>query len=63
MADQPAANVKDGAQCRVVAGTHVGKAGTIRDVHTSKSGSITLTVVQKSGQRFKTLAKNVVVQD
>jgi hypothetical protein len=30
-------------------------------MHTSKTGHITITVEQKSGVRFKTLAKNVVV--
>ena len=44
------------------AGTHAGKAGTVIDIHTSKSGTVTLTVVQINGERFKTLAKNVVVQ-
>ena len=61
MTDRAAANIKDGAKCSVVAGTHAGKAGTIRDIHASKSGAITITVVQESGERFKTLAKNVVV--
>jgi hypothetical protein len=34
----------------------------VRDVNTSKTGHLTITVVQKSGDRFKTLAKNVVVR-
>jgi len=55
-------DVTDGAHCRVVAGTHAGKAGTVRDIKTSKSGHVTITVVQADGERFKTLAKNVVVQ-
>ena len=50
---------RDGAHCTVVAGTHKGKSGTVRDVKTSKTGHVTLTVVQKSGERFKTLARNV----
>ena len=54
--------VKDGAFCDVVGGTHAGKSGTVRDINTSKTGHVTITVVQKSGERFKTLAKNVVVQ-
>ena len=54
--------VKDGARCDVVAGTHAGKTGTVRDVHTSKSGAVTITVVQASGECFKTLARNVVVR-
>ena len=55
-------NPKDGDRCEVVAGAHAGKSGTVRDVNTSKTGHLTITVVQKSGDRFKTLAKNVVVR-
>ena len=51
--------VKDGTRCRVVGGTHAGKAGIVRDVNTSKTGHLTITVVQPNGERFKTLAKNV----
>lgn len=51
--------LKDGDQCRVVGGTHAGKTGTVQDIRTSKTGHITITVVQKNGERFKTLAKNV----
>jgi len=54
--------IKDGEHCNVVGGTHAGKSGTVRDVHTSKTGHITITVEQSNGVRFKTLAKNVVVQ-
>ena len=54
--------LKDGDQCKVVGGTHAGKSGTIRDINTSKTGHITITVEQKNGVRFKTLGKNVVVQ-
>jgi len=54
--------LKDGDHCTVVGGTHIGTSGTVRDIHTSKSGHITITVEQKSGIRFKTLGKNVVVQ-
>ena len=53
--------VRDGAKCKVTGGTHAGKSGTVRDINTSKTGHVTLTVVQASGERFKTLAKNVVV--
>ena len=53
--------IKGGAHCTVVAGTHKGKSGTIRDIKTSKTGHVTITVVQKSGERFKTLARNVQV--
>ncbi|HEY2727705.1 MAG TPA: KOW motif-containing protein [Parafilimonas sp.] len=54
--------VKNGDQCKVVGGTHAGKSGTVRGVHTSKTGYITITVVQKNGVRFKTLGKNVLVE-
>ena len=57
-----AQKLKDGDACKVVGGTHAGKSGTVRDINTSKTGHITITVVQKSGVRFKTLGKNVVVQ-
>ena len=56
------AGLKDGAKCKVVGGTHAGKAGTVKDVNTSKTGHVTITVVQSNGDRFKTLAKNVVVK-
>ena len=52
--------LKDGDQCEVVVGTHAGKSGTVKDINTSATGHLTITVVQKSGDRFKTLAKNVV---
>jgi len=51
----------DGDECKVVSGVHSGKTGTVRDIHTSKTGHITITVVEKNGERFKTLGKNVVV--
>lgn len=54
--------LKDGDQCVVTGGTHKGKSGTVRDLHTSKTGHITITVEQKNGVRFKTLASNVTVQ-
>jgi ribosomal protein S4E len=53
--------LKDGARCTVVKGTHKGKSGTVRDIKTSKTGHVTITVVQQNGERFKTLARNVVV--
>ena len=53
--------LKDGDQCKVIGGTHTGKSGTVRDINTSKTGHITITVEQKNGVRFKTLGKNVVV--
>ncbi len=54
--------LRDGDQCRVTGGTHAGKSGTVRDVNTSKTGHITITVEQKDGVRFKTLGRNVLVQ-
>ncbi len=62
MTNQLSGDVRDGAYCRVIGGTHAGKSGTIRDIHTSKTGHVTLTVVQDDGVRFKTLGKSVVVQ-
>ena len=54
--------LKDGDRCEVVGGTHAGKSGTVRDVNTSKTGHVTITVEQRNGERFKTLPKNVVVK-
>ncbi len=51
--------IKDGDSCKVVKGTHAGKSGIVRDINTSKSGNVTITVVQANGERFKTLARNV----
>ena len=61
MKTKTAAKLKDGDQCKVVGGTHIGKSGTVRDINTSKTGHITITVEQKNGVRFKTLGKNVEV--
>ena len=61
MKDQTSEKLKDGDQCRVVVGTHSGKSGTVRDIHMSKTGHITITVEGKNGVRFKTLGKNIVV--
>jgi ribosomal protein S4E len=61
MKTNTAKKLKDGDQCKVVGGTHTGKAGIVRDINTSKTGHITITVEQKNGVRFKTLGKNVVV--
>ena len=54
--------LRDGAHCVVIGGTHSGKSGIVRDIKTSKSGHITITVVQPDGGRFKTLAKNVAIR-
>ena len=53
------AKFRDGARCKVIGGTHAGKSGIVRDINTSKTGHVTITVVQGSGVRFKTLAKNI----
>ncbi|MEO8196496.1 MAG: RNA-binding protein [Thermoanaerobaculia bacterium] len=57
----PHAAVKDGDSCAVLQGTHKGKSGTVRDVKLSKTGHVTITVVQADGERFKALARNVAV--
>ena len=54
--------LKDGDLCTVIAGTHKGKRGTVRDLNMSKTGHLTITVVQANGERFKTLGRNVEVQ-
>jgi ribosomal protein L24 len=51
--------VANGDACRVIAGTHKGKSGTALDLHTSKTGAVTITVRQADGVRFKTLARSV----
>jgi ribosomal protein S4E len=53
--------LRDGAQCHVIAGTHQGKSGAVKDIKTSKTGHVTITVVQANGVRLKTLAQNVTV--
>lgn len=57
----PAQKPKDGDHCVVIAGTHAGKSGTVKDINVSKTGHTTITVVQSNGVRFKTLARNVSV--
>jgi len=54
--------VKDGDYCDVIGGTHKGKSGTAQDLNISKTGHLTLTIMQDSSVRFKTLAKNVVAR-
>jgi len=61
MKTKSTAKLKDGARCKVTGGTHAGKFGTVRDINTSKTGHVTITVVQASGDCFKTLAGNVVM--
>jgi len=57
------ASLKDGDQCLVTSGSHKGKSGKITDIHASKTGHITITVVQSDTTRFKTLMKNVVLKE
>ena len=54
--------VNNGGHCRVVDGTHRGKTGVVEDRRTTKTGHVTITVRQDDGARFKTLARNVVVE-
>ena len=61
LTDVKVPGLKNGATCEVIGGVHVGKAGTVEDLKTSKTGHVTITVRQKNGVRFKTLGRNVVV--
>ncbi|MBC6111872.1 RNA-binding protein [Pedobacter fastidiosus] len=61
MATNITTTLKNGDSCKVIGGTHIGKAGMVRDLNTSKTGHITITVEQADGVKFKTLGKNVVV--
>lgn len=54
-------DLKNGDQCKVIGGTHKGKSGTVADLNVSKTGHLTITVIQENGVRFKTLAKNVEI--
>lgn len=60
MKEKSQSMIVDGAQCKVISGTHAGKSRTVRDIKTGKTGHISITVVQASGERFKTIAKNVI---
>lgn len=57
---EPKPNLKNGDPCEVTGGTHKGKRGTVQDLNLSKGGNWTITVLQAGGERFKTLARNVV---
>ncbi len=63
MMPDPEHQLRNGDRCQVTGGTHAGKSGTVADIKTSKTGAVTITVVQADGERFKTLAKNVTVID
>jgi len=54
--------LQDGDKCKVVNGTHAGQSGIVQDIKTSKTGYVTITVLQANGERFKTLAKNVTTE-
>lgn len=53
--------LKDGASCKVIGGVHAGKCGIVRNINTSKTGAVTITVVEENGDRFKTLSKNITI--
>lgn len=59
MKSRPNKKLKDGVKCKVVKGSHTGKSGVVKDIKTSRTGHITITVLQANGVRFKTLAKSV----
>ena len=61
MKSRTSGKLQDGAHCKVFGGTHTGKSGTVTDINTSKTGHVTITVVQSNGARFKTLARNIVI--
>lgn len=54
---------KEGDKCNVIGGTHKGKSGAVRDINSSKTGHITITVEQQDGVRFKTTGRNVDILD
>lgn len=53
--------LKNGDHCVVIGGTHKGKSDVVQDLNTSKTGHITITVLQNNGIRFKTLGRNVKI--
>jgi ribosomal protein S4E len=63
MTTTPSNKLKDGATCKVIGGTHAGKSGIVKDIKTGKTGHVSITVVQANGVRFKTLAKNVEINE
>lgn len=54
-------DLKDGDKCKVIGGTHKGKSGKVTDINLSKTGHLTVTVIQESGVRFKTLGRNIEI--
>ncbi len=61
-ARQAPSDANNGDHCVVSRGTHAGKSGVVEDCNTSPTGHVTITVRQASGERFKTLARNVVIE-
>jgi ribosomal protein S4E len=61
MKSKAANQLRDGARCKVIGGTHAGKTGTVHDIKTGKTGHVSITVKQSNGARFKTLAKSVLI--
>ena len=61
MTTKATGKLKDGAKCKVIGGVHEGKSGIVRDIKTGKTDHVSITVVQSDGERFKILAKNVVI--
>jgi ribosomal protein S4E len=57
-----ASEVRNGDICLVTAGTHKGKTGVVEDRNLSKGGTVTVTVRQADGTRFKTLERSVELQ-
>jgi len=57
-----AGKLKDGARCKVIGGVHAGKSGFVREIKTGKTGHVSITVVPPNGDRFKTLARNAVIE-
>lgn len=55
--------IGNGDPCVVVDGRHKGRAGTVEDLNTSKTGTVTITVREADGTRFKTLLKSVRTAD
>lgn len=53
--------IENGDRCIVIVGRHKGKSGVVQDRNVSKSGHATITVMQDTGVRLKTLAKSVSV--
>jgi ribosomal protein S4E len=51
--------VANGDACTAIAGTHKGRSGTVEDWKLGKTGHASITVREASGERFKTLARNV----